>query len=53
MPHGDHTVFFLGVYPLYQDEMDLKLAHGAEALTDRLEAAEVTELLDPTRPSVS
>ena len=53
MPHGDHTVFFLGVYPLYQDEMDLKLAHGAEALTDRLEAAEVTELLDPTRPSVT
>ncbi len=53
MPHGDHTVFFLGVYPLYQDEMDLKLAHGAEALTDRLEAAEVTELLDPTRPSIA
>ena len=52
MTHGDHTVTFIAVYPLYEDETNLKLTEGADALTERLEAASVTELLDPTRPSV-
>jgi hypothetical protein len=53
MTHGDHTVTFLAVCPLYEDETNLKLNEGADALTERLDAAGVTELLDPTRPSVA
>ncbi len=53
MAHGDHTIVFAGVYPLYEDEMDFKVAHGAEPLEERLAAAAITELLDPTRPSVT
>ena len=48
-PEG--TIRFLGVYPLHAAEMDLKLAMGADALYDRLDAAGVTELVDPARPS--
>lgn len=53
LAHGDHTIFFLGVYPLFMAEMDFKLEHGTEALTDRLEAAAITELLNPTRPTIA
>jgi hypothetical protein len=42
----------LGVIPLHDDEMDLKLRKGAEALVDLLDEAELSELLDPARPSV-
>ncbi len=52
MTHGEHSVTFLGVYPLFEDETNFKLNEGANALTERLEAAGVTELLDPTRASV-
>jgi hypothetical protein len=50
---GDRQVRFLGVIPLYADEMDLKLEQGVEALFDRLDAAGVTEGLDVTRASVA
>jgi Suppressor of fused protein (SUFU) len=49
---GDRRVRFLGVYPLYEPEMRLKLESGYEALIDRFDAAGVSELLDPDRPSV-
>jgi hypothetical protein len=48
---GEHTVHFLGVYALHQDEMDYKLQHGTEAMFERLRLKEVTELVDITRPS--
>ena len=41
------------IHPLFEDETNLKLNEGAKALNERLEAAGVTELLDPTRPSVT
>jgi hypothetical protein len=53
MTHGDHAVTFLGIYPLYEDETNFKLNDGAKALNERLSAAGVTELLDPSRPSVA
>jgi hypothetical protein len=31
--------------------MELKLDQGMDALADRLDAAEVSELVDPVRPS--
>lgn len=50
---GDHTVTFLGVYPIYEDEMQLKLDDGVDALADRFEAARVSEALEPGRASVA
>jgi hypothetical protein len=46
------VVRFYGVYPLYEDEMDLKLRRGEGKLVDLLVRDGVTELLDPARPSV-
>jgi hypothetical protein len=40
------------VIPIYADEMKLKLDRGTEALEALLDEFEVTELLDPARPSV-
>jgi hypothetical protein len=37
---------------MHADEMDLKLRKGAARLDDVFEEAGVTELVDPTRPSV-
>ena len=45
--------YILGVYPLYGDEMNLKLEHGADLLMDLLEKAGVTELVQLGRPSVA
>jgi hypothetical protein len=50
---GDRVVAFLGVYPLYADELALKLEAGADELADRLADAAISELLDPRRPSVA
>jgi hypothetical protein len=52
LEHDDHTISFLAVIPLHAQEMDFKLQHGADALYDRLDAAELSELLDERRPSV-
>jgi len=50
-PDG-RTIHFYALIPLHEDEMNLKLKKGADALMDRFDAAGVTELLDPRRPSV-
>ena len=46
------TIHFYALVPLYQDEMEYKLAYGYEALAKLLDEHHVTELLDPKRPSV-
>lgn len=52
LPIGDEKrIHFFGVVPLHQDEMDLKLREGAEALFDGFDEHNVSELLDPARPS--
>jgi len=53
LEHRGRTVTFFGVYPLYADEVDFKLERGGDELDERLEAADVTELLQPERPSVA
>lgn len=50
---GDRHIHFWAVIPIHEDEMRLKLDHGTPALVKLLDAAEVTELLDPRRPSVA
>lgn len=51
--HGDREIRVFAVYPLHADEMDLKLAKGVGALYDLLDAADVTETVDVSRPSVA
>lgn len=47
----EKTIHFFGIVPLHQDEMDLKLKEGAEALFDGFDEHGISELLDPGRPS--
>jgi hypothetical protein len=49
---GDRNIRFLAVIPLHAAEMNYKLEHGADALFDLLDAADLTETLDEHRPSV-
>ncbi len=49
---GDRDVHVFALVPLHEDEMDFKLRYGADALEERLDKAQVTEVLDPQRPSV-
>lgn len=53
LTHGDREIHILGVYPLHEDEMRLKLAKGTGALYDVLDAAQLTEIVDPDRPSLA
>jgi hypothetical protein len=48
-PEGD--IAFCGVVALHADELALKLEQGFDALADRLDAGDVSELVDPSRPS--
>jgi hypothetical protein len=50
--YDGREIQFFAVLPLHADEMRLKLDKGADALYDLLDAAELTEILDPKRPSV-
>ncbi|WP_058301103.1 suppressor of fused domain protein [Gorillibacterium timonense] len=43
------TVRFYSVLPLYTEEMNYKLRHGAEALIDKLEKTAFTEVVDIDR----
>lgn len=47
---GD-KVNILGLYPLHEAELQLCLNEGVDVLIDRLEAAGVTDVVDPRRPS--
>jgi hypothetical protein len=58
-PEGAHVLEtengplrFYGVIPLHADEMQLKLDEGLDALYERFDQAEISELLDAGRPSV-
>jgi hypothetical protein len=49
----DYKVNILGLLPLYEDELQLCLNEGVDALYERLDAAGVTDVVDPARPSVA
>jgi len=46
------SVRFLGVIPIYEDEMRFKLEKGSDALYDLFDEHEVTDLVDLNRSSV-
>ena len=45
-------IAFYAVFPLHDDEMDLKLRRGARELLQRFDAADLDDRVDPARPSV-
>ena len=47
------TIALYGLYPLYAEEMQLKLDAGAGALIDRLASAEVDDIVDLERANVA
>jgi len=50
---GEKTIRFMYTMPIYQEEMDLKLRCGIEALLDRFAEHETRSVLDPIRPNVA
>jgi hypothetical protein len=50
--HDGREIDLLAVWPLYKDEMQVKLDDGLDRLFDLLDEARITEILEPDRPSV-
>lgn len=48
---GEETVDLFTLWPLHADEMQFKLDHSAEALFDKFEEKQVSDIIDPGRPS--
>jgi hypothetical protein len=51
--HDDITIEFLALWPLYPEELELKLSQGLKALQAAFAKAGVTDLLDIHRPNVA
>ncbi|RZK86606.1 MAG: suppressor of fused domain protein, partial [Hymenobacter sp.] len=49
----EKTVQFYTLYPIYREEMELKMAQGADALIDRFEVYDTGDVLDLTRPNTA
>ena len=47
------SIGFLAIYPLYPEEMILKLQRGSGALFDLLAASRVNEIVDPSRSNAA
>ena len=47
------TIQFYTLYPLYPEEMTLKMNEGAATLLDRFEAADLSDVVDLQRPNVA
>ena len=47
------TVRFWSLYPLYPEEMNLKLRKGAEVILEHFERAGITDVIDKGRPNVA
>ncbi len=48
LPHGDILNFYQ-VFPLYEDELDYKLKHGTDELTDKMDEENISFVADPAR----
>lgn len=46
------TVYFFSVFPIYQEEMDLKLRKGADTLFNLFDKNRITEVIDLKRKNV-
>ena len=50
---ADKTIVFYSLVPLYQEEMDLKLRKGADALLDKFDAKGINDLVEVDRNNVA
>ena len=48
----ERTVYFWNLAPVYAEEMNFKLAQGADALLDRFSAADISDVVDVDRKNV-
>ncbi len=48
-----NEISFLAVYPVYDEEMEIKLQYGSDTLIDLFAATGVTDLIDISRANVS
>jgi hypothetical protein len=48
----DRRVHFFALWPLHKNETDLKLKKGADSLIELFDKHNITDLLNPARPSV-
>lgn len=49
----EKTVQFYTLYPIYREEMELKMAQGVDALIDRFEVYDTGDVLDLSRPNTA
>jgi hypothetical protein len=49
----EKTVQFYTLHPLYREEVNLKMAQGVDALIDRFEAYDTSDVPDLTRPNTA
>jgi hypothetical protein len=45
-------IHFYALYPLYDEEMNFKLAEGVDAVIDKMEAANLMDVVNPVRQSM-
>ena len=48
----DKTIYFNSIWPLHLDELNYKLTEGFDSFIDLIEAYQMTEVIDPERPSM-
>lgn len=51
--NGDKTIEFFSVVPLYEEELNLKLRSGSEALLKKLVDGKMFDIIDPSRTNVA
>jgi hypothetical protein len=49
----DKTVQFYTLYPIYREEMELKMKQGVDALIDRFEVYDINDVLNLARPNTA
>jgi hypothetical protein len=49
----DKTVQFYTLYPIYREEMELKMEQGVDALIDRFEVYDINDVLNLARPNTA
>jgi hypothetical protein len=49
----EKEIFFFAVYPLYAEEMELKMRSGLDALLERFDQAKIKDLIDIGRENVA
>ncbi|WP_139925399.1 suppressor of fused domain protein [Hymenobacter sp. DG01] len=49
----EKTIYFYSLYAIYQEEMDLKMREGVQALIEKFEEHGITDVMDLNRPNVA